>query len=723
MVRKQFENCIPPWICQRPKVEKYWGDLLQTIECHSKKITALAFSQHGNQLASALYDDTIRVWDLMTGAVKLLQGHEDSIEAIAFSQDSKQLASASIDETVRLWDLTSTNPEVKSFEGLEWLWDDFIIIAQDGMHLAQVSAANDRLKVGYLTSDYNLETNLANVDIRDPKCVAFSQDGRQLAVACRESITLWNLTSQPFTKRPIPGDHDYIDENIALAFSEDGRQLACFDHMGILRLWDLISCSIQQECIRRYSSSGACTITFSSDDKQLAVALRDEAIAFRSKATFRDETIEIWDLTSKPLKRRKVLRTPVSRIFTMAFSKDGKQLASAGEDGMIRLHDLTADFDSKAGSPKSQVEGLGFSQNGRQLMSFMHDGTLRLLDSETGQDIETVESGGNLLLPRYVTSQMNQKVDWNFNSDSKEMVVRVWNLTSDPIRKRKLALPLSPEVEYRRLDHCVATSHDGEQLAWTLTKNLDPGVRTVALWDLTHNPVKTKQFEVLGSGQWHGPLFSPDGKKLAFHGDSILVSDLISNPVQQRFIFEEAGLPPSLISGVTFSHDGNQLVSIEYGGMITLWDLTFNPVQTKEVGRHNSLVKAIALSPRSEQLALTTYDGRLKLWDLTSSTPTKPKKFHFGVSFEDLSFSCTGKYFDTNRGQFSLPSNATHDSSNISPLILVKESWVSKDGEDILWLPDEHRSKYVAVHESMLGYVSVSGQIFIIKFDFSEQID
>ena len=193
LIRKQFENCISSWICQRPKVEKYWGDLLQTLEYHSKGyITALAFSQHGNQLASTSWDGTSRVWDQMTGAIKLLQGHEDSVKAIAFSPDGKQLASASQDETVRLWDLTSTNPEVISLDGLEWLWDDFIIIAQDGMHLAQIfgKGGSDRLTVGYLTSDYDLELNLANVDIDEAKCVAFSQNGRQLAVACRESLML-----------------------------------------------------------------------------------------------------------------------------------------------------------------------------------------------------------------------------------------------------------------------------------------------------------------------------------------------------------------------------------------------------------------------------------------------------------------------------------------------------------------------------------------------------
>lgn len=658
----------------------------------------------------------------MTGAVKVLQGHEDMIQAIAFSQDGKQLASASFDQTVRLWDLTSTNLEVKSFEGLRWLLGPYIIIAQDGMHLAQVPRMGGRLTVGYLSSDYNLETNLANVDIRDATSVAFSQDGRQLALACRESITLWNLTSQPFTKRTIPRDHGYLDQSTALAFSQDGRQLACFDHMGKLTLWDLTSCPSKQECIeldKSYNAAG--TITFSPDDKQLAIALCDEAEPFFRTDPLRDDAIEIWDLTSTPLKRRKVLRTPVSPIFAMAFSKDGKQLVSAGEDRMIRRHDLTSDFDWKAASPEGHVEGFGFSQNGRQLVSFMRDGTLRLLGSETGKYVETLESGPNLLFPSYVTSQMKIKeLDGCYMSDR---LARVWDFTSGPIRKRELALPLLEKPERLMYRFLAAISHDG-QLARLLIRADNPDVCMVEVWDLTHNLVKTKQFELCDSRILRNLLFSPDGKKLAIcTGFSIIICDLASNPVQQRFMFKEAGLAPQEASRVTFSHDSNQLASITSDGMITLWDLTSNPVQTKEVGRHKSNYYGILMALRGEQLVLLIEYEQLILWDLTSGIPAEPIEIPLGASVDKLSFSCNGKYLDTNRGQFPLPSNATHDSSNVSPLIFVKKSWVSKDGEDILWLPVEHRSYYVAVHESMIGYISQSGQMTVIKFDFSKQID
>ena len=144
---------------------------------------------------------------------------------------------------------------------------------------------------------------------------------------------------------------------------------------------------------------------------------------------------------------------------------------------------------------------------------------------------------------------MKQKVDWNFNWDSEEMVVHAWEWD--------------------------LTSRDGEQLARILTRADSPNVGTIEVWDLTHNnniinPVKTTQFESPDSRHWHGLFFSTDGKKLALHGNSIIISDLTSDPVQQRSISEKAGFPSHHISKVTFSHDDNQLMSINFGGMITL---------------------------------------------------------------------------------------------------------------------------------------------------------
>ena len=200
--------------------------------------TPLHFSPDGHLAAGAGYDRSIRIWDLNTGAERVLEGHSDLVRELSFSAKGRLLATASWDKTVKLWD-TQTGKMLKTFTG----------------HSAEVANVVLGPKASFAISsswDHSLrrwDTRtgqgrvIANFEGRY-EVMALSPDGRHLACGSEAGrIDLWDLgpldaAYASVGERQLHGHRDLV---AALAFSPDGSKLVSGSDDSTLRLWDVVS--------------------------------------------------------------------------------------------------------------------------------------------------------------------------------------------------------------------------------------------------------------------------------------------------------------------------------------------------------------------------------------------------------------------------------------------------------------------------------------------------
>jgi RNA polymerase sigma factor (sigma-70 family) len=486
----------------------------------------------------------------------------------------------------------------------------------------------------------------------------FSPDGRTLAIACTEgtrdgvpSLLFWDVAAGKKLRTFPLGDADPKAGAFGVRFSPDGKRLAVLTRFHAVRVLDLAS----GKSIASFGDHRAAIygLTFSPSGKAVVLATLNPGV-------------QMWEVASSKLVRG--LDHPRKGfVNAVAFSPDGKLLASGSWDCILLSDPATGKELGRCEAKMESVNGLAFTPDGKTLISGSQDGKVRLWDVASGKVRLTLD--GRMWPGRCLALTRDGK---KVAIGTCGRTVRLWELPSGK--------ELFTEFEgHDSRVNCLLFSPDGTSLfsggdsqqirqwdtatwtqvrllpgsAWNLSLTRDgtrlasvPYRGAVRLWD-TAAGKEARLFKVPDTDEVRHGLITADGKRL-LTADRVPSKERDGRRTYRLHLWDlgtgkplrEVVLPKTRVDNLAMTADGRTAVAGLLEGVHV-----YNMEAGKRrfgIGEPRLRLDVLALSPDGGLLVTGGLERTVRLWEVASGKEVLALRGH-RRGIEAVAFSADGR--------------------------------------------------------------------------------
>jgi WD40 repeat protein/serine/threonine protein kinase len=342
------------------------GTVVSKLEGHSEGVLGICWSSDGRTLATCGEDHTIRIWNTNSDkALAALRGHTRKVTSVAWCKGIQQFVSSSHDGTVKFWP-AAPREETPRFH-VDGPVND-LAWSPNGLRIAE---SNGQCPVKLLDPS-DRESPIVLGKEWPSHSVSWASHGKLLASGgYSPTVHVWNVDSGAEV-RTLSGRVEPIR---SVAWSHHSSALAAVDEGGNIFVWNAdsgASLLTLDDPQHRLGHRAFCfAIAWSPDDRYLASAWNDGTVRVHDVESGK----QIWNIFLHD-----------ESTMSVAWSIDGKSIASAGGDSMIHI------CDAATGAIKQTLKGhttavmrVAWHPDGDRLASASGDRSVKVWDPITGK--------------------------------------------------------------------------------------------------------------------------------------------------------------------------------------------------------------------------------------------------------------------------------------------------------------------------------------------------